>query len=70
MGARNTIATWVRAGVREVDFFGSKALRHVEPVIPAMNGLVVLREGGGGAGGFRGEGVDMWTWGRGGGGIA
>lgn len=54
------MTTWVRAGVYEVDFFGIKATRHVEPVMPAMDGLVVLS--GEGTGGFRGEG-------EGGGGI-
>ena len=37
LGARNTIVTtWVRAGVYEVDFFGSEVLRDVGPVMPAM----------------------------------
>lgn len=58
MGARNTIVTtWVRAGVYEVDFFGSKALRHVEPVMPAMDGLVVLWEGA--LEGLEGRGLGM-----------
>ena len=64
----NTIVTtWVRAGVYEVDFFGRKALRHVEPVMPAMDGLVVLL--GEGTGGFRGEGDEDVDTGEGGGGI-
>ena len=63
MGARNTIVTtWVRAGVFEVDFFGSKGLRHVELVIPAMDGLVVLWEGA--LEGLEGKGMEMWTCGR------
>ena len=61
------MTTWVRAGVYEVDFFGRKALRHVEPVMPAMDGLVVLL--GEGTGGFRGEGDEDVDIGEGGGGI-
>jgi len=64
----NTIVTtWVRAGVYEVDSPGSKALRHVEPVMPAMDGPVVLL--GEGTGGFRGEGDEDVDIGEGGGGI-
>jgi len=56
------MTTWVRAGVYEVDFFGSKVLRHVEPVMPAVDGLVVLWE--------RGlEGDEDVDTGEGGGGI-
>lgn len=64
----NTIVTtWVRAGVYEVDFFGSKALRHVELVMLAMDGLVALL--GEGTGRFGGEGDEDVDTGEGGGGI-
>lgn len=49
-------------GVYEVDCFGSKALRHVEPVMSAMDGLMMLWERG--LEGLEGRGMKTWTRGR------
>ena len=50
----------------EAGFFGSKALRHVELVMPMMNGLVVLWEEGV-LEGLEERRMEMWTRERGGG---
>ncbi|KAF2494694.1 hypothetical protein BU16DRAFT_511229 [Lophium mytilinum] len=46
LGTRNVIVTsWVRAGVWDVDFGGGRC-RYVEPLMPEVDGLVVVMEAG------------------------